>query len=74
MLSLKAPLLFGRLARALTKNVDYLKRTARIGELNGHPPGSDGPTADDDNNGGGGDDDDDNDNRFPAYYTPPTKR
>ena len=24
---------------------DYLKRAARIGELNGHPPGSDGPMA-----------------------------
>jgi len=24
---------------------DYLKRAARIDELNGHPPGSDGPTA-----------------------------
>ena len=22
---------------------DYLKRAARIGELNGHPPGTDGP-------------------------------
>ena len=24
---------------------DYLKRAARIGELNGHPPGTDGPMA-----------------------------
>ena len=24
---------------------DYLKRAARIDELNGHPPGSDGPMA-----------------------------
>ena len=24
---------------------DYLKRAARIGKLNGHPPGSDGPMA-----------------------------
>jgi len=24
---------------------DYLKRAARIGELNGHPPGSNGPMA-----------------------------
>ena len=32
---------------AITAEVarDYLKRAARIGELNGHPPGSDGPMA-----------------------------
>jgi len=32
-------------ARQVEVARDYLKRAARIDELNGHPPGSDGPMA-----------------------------
>ena len=32
-------------ARQVEVARDYLKRAAKLGELNGHPPGSDGPMA-----------------------------